>query len=170
MTPRCPSIAVILVGLAACVSYDPAGPPVPRIDGTYAAMIVLGLENTIEIRSDTFTAAITIHGTGYRGHFAGTYTIVRSDSGPFGGVISPDGSVVVTEFGTPPKPIAGVAFIRNLYPWCDFPRFGTGPMPGALSGDSLLVDGRGSVPCFYQLAAPVGNLKTEITVRLRAAR
>src|SRR5437867_2181252 len=114
MTPRCLSIALIIAGLAACVSYDPAGPPVPRIDGTYAARIVLRLENTIEIRSDTFTAAITIHGTGYRGHFTGNYAVARSDSGPFGGVISPDGSLVVTEFGTPPKPIAGVAFIRNL--------------------------------------------------------
>ena len=71
MTPRFPSIVVITAGLAACVSYDPAGPPVPRIDGTYAAMIVLKLENTMEIRTDTFTAAITIRGTGYRGHFGG---------------------------------------------------------------------------------------------------
>lgn len=169
MTTRCPSV-VLAASLAACVSYDPAGPPVPRIDGTYHATIVIGLENPIEIRSDTFTAAIAIRGTGYRGHFGGSYDIARSDSGPFAGVLATDSSLMVTEFGTPPKPIAGVAFIRNLYPWCDFPRLGTGPMPGTLRGDSLLVDGRGSVPCFYQLAAPVGNLKTEITVRLRAAR
>ena len=170
MTPRCPSIAVIFAGLAACVSYDPAGPPVPRIDGTYAAMIVLKLENTMEIRTDTFTAAITIRGTGYRGHFGGTYAIAGSDSGPFAGVVATNSSVMVTEFGTPPKPIAGVAFIRNLYPWCDFPRLGTAPMPGALSGDSLWVDGHGSVPCFYHLADSVANLTTEIYLQLRASR
>lgn len=170
MRTRCPSITLVAATVAACVSYDPSGPPVPRIDGTYAALIVMTLDNVIETRSDTFTAAITLHGTGYRGHFVGTYDIAQSDSGPFAGMISPDGGLIVTEFGTPPKPIAGVAFIRNLYPWCDFPRFGTAPMSGALSGDSLRVDGRGSVPCFYQLAAPVGNLKTEITVTLRAAR
>jgi len=163
-------MVLVAAAVAACVSYDPDGPPVPSIDGTYTATIVTTLENPIEIRSDTFTAAITIRGTGYRGHFVGTYHIARSDSGPFAGVLSTDGGLIVTDFGTPPKPIAGVAFIRNLYPWCDFPRLGTGPMPGALSGDSLRVDGRGSVPCFYVLAAPVGNLKTEITVRLRAAR
>jgi len=170
MTPRCPSIALITAGLAACVSYDPAGPPVPNIDGQYAAMIVIRFENTIEIRSDTFTAALGIHGTGYRGHFGGAYDIARSDSGPFAGALATDGSLMVTEFGTPPKPIAGVAFIRNLYPWCDFPRLGTAPMPGVLSGDSLRVDGHGSVPCFYQLADSVANLKTEIDVQLSAAR
>jgi hypothetical protein len=170
MTKRCPSVALVAAGVAACVSYDPAGPPVPRIDGTYTATIVTILQNDIELRSDTFTAAISVRGTRYRGHFVGTYDIAQTDSGPFAGVLSPDGSLSVTEFGTPPKPIAGVAFIRNLYYWCDFPRLGTAPLPGALNGDSLRVDGRGSVPCFYQLAAPVGNLKTEITVRVRAAR
>src|SRR5438552_2840795 len=128
MTTRCRNVALVALGMAACVSYDPAGPPVPRIDGTYSATIVTTLANTIELRSDTFTAALTVRGTGYRGQFVGTYDIARSDSGPFAGVVSPDGSVVVTNFGTPPKPIAGVAFIRNLYPWCDFPRLGTGPM------------------------------------------
>ena len=170
MTMRCPSVALVAAGVAACVSYDPAGPPVPRIDGTYSATIVIGLENPIEIRSDTFTATIVVRGTGYRGQFVGTYDIARSDSGPFAGSVSTDGGLMVTDFGTPPKPIAGVAFIRNLYPWCDFPRLGTSPMAGALSGDSLRVDGRGSVPCFYLLATSVANLKTEITVRLRAAR
>src|SRR2546427_8668040 len=37
-----------------------------------------------------------------------------------------------TLFRSPPKPIAGVASILALYPWCDFPRLGTGPMPGSL--------------------------------------
>ncbi len=161
-----------LVGLAvlSCVVYDPAGPPVPRIDGTYATRIVVSLANEVEIRSDTFAAEITLRGTGYRGQFVGTYHIASDDSGPIGGAEILDGSLTVMEFGTPPKPIAGVASIVALYPWCDFPRLGTGPMPGSLRADTLVVDGRGSVPCIYQVGGQVLNRVTEVRVQLAGVR
>ena len=79
-------------------------------------------------------------------------------------------SLTVTEFGTPPKPIAGVASIRALYPWCDFPRLGTGPMPGSLRADSLVVVGGGSVPCIYQVGGQVLNLTTAVRVQLAGVR
>lgn len=161
-----------LVALAAlsCVAYDPAGPPVPRIDGTYASTIVVSLANEVESRGDTFAATIAMRGTGYRGQFVGTYHIAPSDSGPIAGAEILNGSLTVTEFGTPPKPIAGVASIRALYPWCDFPRLGTGPMPGSLRADSLVVVGGGSVPCIYQVGGQVLNLTTAVRVQLAGVR
>jgi hypothetical protein len=60
--------------------------------------------------------------------------------------------------------------LRQLYPWCDFPRLGTGPLSGLLNGDSLLLDGRGSLPCFYHLNGTPVEIGTELHVRIVGVR
>jgi len=152
-----------------CVSYDPAGPTVPSIDGTYATTIAIDYRNYIETRADTLVASIVLRDTHYRGHFDGAYRIAE-DSGSFAGVMRPEGTLVVTDFGAPPQPIIHVGALRRLYSWCDFPRLGMGPLPGELRGDSLLIDGSVSVPCFYQVFGPIVEIGTELRLHLVGVR
>ena len=169
MTRLWRSLAALAAG--ACVGLDPAGPPVRDISGTYTATVVTRIENQFETRSDTFAASLTVRNTGYRGHFTGTYRLVSGETGPFGGTLRTDDSLVVTDFGEPPKPIAGVTDIRNRYPWCDFTRLGIGPIPGAFRNDSLFADGLGSAPCFYGTSGGfLLNVHTEVFLSITAAR
>jgi hypothetical protein len=162
--------ALPLAAAAACVAYDTAGPPVPSIDGTYVTTIAISYANYIELRSDTLTTWITLHDIHYRGNFEGTYRTALGDSGQVAGVERPERTLVVNVFGAPPKPIAYVLALRQLYPWCDFTRLGTGPLPGRLRGDSLLLDGQGSLPCFYQLAGTPVEIGTELKLHIIAVR
>ena len=171
MTPfRAALLALPLVASPACVAYDTAGPTVPSIDGTYATVIAVSYANHIELRSDTLLAWLTLRDVHYRGHFEGTYRTAFGDTGRFAGVERPDSTLVVDVFGAPPKPIAYITGLRQLYPWCDFPRLGTGPLPGRLRGDSLLVEGQGSVPCFYQLYGTPVEIGTELRLRIVGIR
>lgn len=126
--------------------YDPVGPSLPRIAGTYVTTIVLTYANTLDTRTDTLLGVITLPNTDRRGGFLGRYRI-GTELGLFGGVLFPSGNVQVGTFGPAPQPIARVATLRAMYPECDFSRVGTGPMLGALRGDSLLVTGFASIPC-----------------------
>jgi hypothetical protein len=160
-----------LVAGAACVSFDPAGPPVRDISGTYAATVVTRLANAFQIRSDTFPVTLDIRNTGVRGGFAGTYRTAAGEAGPFGGTLHRDDSLILYVFGAPPKPIAGVGYIRDLYPWCDFSRLGIDPIPGAVRGDSLFVNGHGSVPCFYSVGGGfLEDAHTDVLLTITAAR
>ncbi len=163
------ALVLTLVVTLSCVAYDSAGPPVPSIDGTYAAVIGIDYGNFFESRIDTLVASIVLRDTHYRGHFDGAYHIA-DDSGSFAGVLRPEGTLVVTVFGAPPKPIAYVGALRRLYSWCDFPRLGTGGLSGQLRGDSLLVDGHGSVPCFYHLFGQVAEVGTELRLHITGVR
>jgi len=160
---------LLVLATTACVAYDTAGPPVPSINGTYTSTIAVSLANDLELRSDTLLAWITLRDVHYRGHFEGTYRTALGDSGRFAGVERPESTVVVDVFGAPPKPIAYVLGLRVLYPWCDFPLLGTGPLTGRLRGDSLLLDGQGSLPCRYQGAGPF-VLKTELALSVVGVR
>jgi hypothetical protein len=151
------------------VSYDPAGPAVPSIDGTYATIIAIDYSNYLETRTDTLGASVRLRDTHYRGQFDGSYRIA-DDSGSFGGVLRPEGTLVVTDFGAPPKPIAYVGALRQLYSWCDFPSLGTGPLPGQLQADSLRVDGSGSVPCYYHLFGEIVGIGTELRLHITGVR
>lgn len=162
--------ALPVLALAACVAYDTAGPPVPSIDGTYATRIAVSFANDLELRTDTLLAWITLRDIHYRGHFEGTYRTALGDSGLFAGVERPESTLVVDVFGAPPKPIAYVLALRVLYPWCDFPRLGTGPLTGRLRSDSLLLDGQGSLPCRYDLGGGPFELKTDLQLRLVGVR
>lgn len=169
MTRRWASLAVLAA--AACVSFDPAGPPVRDISGTYTTTFVTRIENQFEVRSDTLAALLTLRNTGYRGQVTGTYHLVSGEEGPFAVSLDRDDNLVLTDFGLPPKPIAGVAAIRNLYYWCDFARLGIGPIPGVFRNDSLIVTGQGSVPCFYRLSGGfLLNVHTEVFLSIAAAR
>jgi len=169
MTRRWASLAALVA--AGCVSFDPAGPPVRDISGTYTATIVTGIENEFEARSDTLAAALTLRNTGYRGQVTGIYRLASGEAGPFGVTLDPEDTLVVTDFGLPPKPIAGVTAIRNLYSWCDFTRLGIGPIPGVFRNDSLFAAGQGSVPCFYRLGSGfLLNVHTEVFLSVVAAR
>ena len=150
--------------ICACVAYDTAGLPVPSIDGTYETTIALSYANSLELRSDTLTAFITLRDIHYRGRFEGTYRTALGDSGLVAGAERPESTLVVDVFGAPPKPIAYVVAIRQLYSWCDFPRLGIAPLFGRLHADSLLLDVEGAVPCFYQFPTPV---EVETTVRVQ---
>jgi hypothetical protein len=160
------------------VAYDTSGAEVPAIDGTYATTIAVSYANYIELRSDTLLASIRLRDLNYRGTFDGTYRTAFGDSGRVAGVERPERTLVVAEFGAPPptpalaplKPIAYVMGLRRLYPWCDFPRLGTGPLSGRLSGDSLLLDGQGSLPCFYQLYGTPVEIGTELRLRIVGVR
>lgn len=170
MTPRFPSLALVL-GAAGCVSFDPAGPPVRDISGTYVATVVTTIENQFEVRSDTFAATLTLQATGYRGRFTGAYSIGPTEAGPVAGTLRTDDTLILTDFGTPPKPIAGVTRIRTLYPWCDFGRLGVGPIPGEFRGDSLRIRGEGSLPCLYRLGGGfVAHVHTTLFLAITAAR
>lgn len=161
----------VVVASAACVGFDPAGPRVRDISGTYGATVVTRLANAFETRSDTFPVTLAIGPIGDHGGFAGTYHTAAGDTGPFGGTLRTDDSLILYVFGDPPKPIAGVGYIRNLYPWCDFSRLGIGPMPGAVRGYSLFVDGHGSVPCFYGVGGGfLQDVHTDVFLTITAAR
>ena len=155
---------------AACVSFDPAGPPVRDIAGTYAGTAVIRLVNTFETRSDTFPITLSLRNTGYRGGITGSYRTAMGDTGPFSGTMRTNDSLNIYVFGDPPNPIAGVAAIRARYPWCDFSRMGIGPIPGTFRGDSLLVDGEGSVACFYGVGGGfLLNVHTQVILHLGAS-
>ena len=169
MTRRWASLAALAA--AGCVSFDPAGPPVRDISGTYTATIVTGIENQFEARSDTLAAVLTLRNTGYRGQVTGTYRLASGEAGPFGVTLDTEDTLIVTDFGLPPKPIAGVTAIRNLYSWCDFTRLGIGPIPGVFRNDSLFATGQGSVPCLYRLGGGfLLNVHTEVFLSIAAAR
>ena len=162
--------ALPVAAAAACVAYDTAGPAVPSIDGTFATTIALSYANHLELRSDTLTAWITLRDIDYRGRFEGTYRTALGDSGLVAGAERPESTLVVNVFGAPPKPIAYVMAVRQLYPWCDFPRLGTGPLLGRLRGDSLLLDGEGSLPCFYQFAGTPVEIGTTLRLHIVGIR
>ena len=170
MTPHFPRPLVLLT-VAACVSFDPAGPPVRDISGNYTATVVTRIVNQFEVRSDTFGATLALRGTQNRGHFSGTYSLATDEAGPVAGVLRTDDTLLVSDFGAPPKPIAGVQYIRTLYPWCDFTLLGIGPIPGAFIRDSLQIQGEGSLPCFYRFGSGlVGDVHTQIFLLIAAAR
>jgi len=150
--PR-PWASCAALAAAACVSFDPAGPPALDVSGTYGAMVVVRIANEFEVRSDSFTATLDLRGNLPDNHrlFVGTYRIAPSETGPFAGELRTDNTFLLTDFGTPPKPVAGVTYVRTLYPWCDFTRLGIGPIFGTFRGDSLRVEAEGGVPCTYQL-------------------
>ncbi len=158
-----------LAVLGSCVSYDPTGPAVPAINGTYATVIQVDYLNYFERRSDTLAASLTLWDTHYRGHFGGYYRI-GPDSGRFEGALRPEGTLTVTDWGAPPKPLADIAALHDLYPWCDFAHLGAGPIPGALRGDTLVADATASVPCFYQLWGGVVAIGTTMGLHVLAVR
>src|SRR5204863_356948 len=82
----------------------------------------------------------------------------------------PEGTLVVTDFGAPPKPIAYVLGLRHLYPWCDFPQLGAGPLTGRLGGDSLLAAAQGLLPCFYQFDRVRLEVRTALQVQIVGVR
>src|SRR5213593_2029969 len=84
---------------AACVSFDPVGPPVRDIAGTYAGTAVIRLANTFESRTDTLTLELTLRNTGYRGGIAGTYHVAMGETGPFAGTMRTNDSLTVLVFG-----------------------------------------------------------------------
>ena len=170
--PR-PWASCAALAAAACVSFDPAGPPARDVSGTYGAMVVVRIANEFEVRSDSFTATLDLRGNLPDNHrlFVGTYRIAPSETGPFAGELRTDNTFLLTDFGTPPKPVAGVTYVRTLYPWCDFTLLGIGPIPGAFIRDSLQIQGEGSLPCFYRLGSGfVGDVHTQLFLLIAAAR
>ena len=163
-----PAAAALLA--AACVSFDPAGAPVPDITGTYATTITITLSNQYETRSDTLAATLALRYGGYRGMFAGTYLIPPSDSGAVTGTMASDGTLVIDTLGPPPKPIAAVASIRRLYPWCDWTLLGLPPVRGALAGDTLRASVSPAVPCYYQVSGGTQVVHTEVGFDLMGVR
>lgn len=162
-------VATMAALTATCVAYDPAGPPVPSVDGVWLASITIVFENQLELRTDTLSGELTLQDTHYRGRFSGNYRI-SVETGAFGGVIRPESTLVVDEFGPPPKPIAGVDTLRRLYQWCDFTRLGTGGLVGRLHADTLSADGQASLPCFYSLFGGAMEIATNLDIRTRAVR
>lgn len=162
-------VAFVVLAAAACVAYDPAGPAVPSLDGVWQAGITIAFENQLEVRADTLRGQLTLHDTHYRGRFTGTYRF-GADTGAFGGVIRPESTLIVDEFGAPPKPIAAVDTLRLLYRWCDFTRLGTGGLAGRLRGDTLTADGQASLPCFYSQFGSEIEIPTTLTIGARAVR
>ncbi len=171
MTRLSPSLAALAA--AACVSFDPAGPPARDISGNYGAVVVMRITNQFEARSDSFAATLDLRGNLPDNHrlFTGTYRIAPSDTGPFAGELRSDSTFLLTDFGTPPKPVAGVAAIRASYPWCDLTLLGLGPILGTFRSDRLDMSANGSMPCFYGLGGGfVQNVRTDIVLSIAASR
>jgi len=172
MTPRWLSGAPLLAA-AACVGYDPAGPPARDISGSYGAVIVMQIANEFEVRSDSFSATLDLRGNLPDNHrlFTGTYRIAPSETGPFDGELRSDSMFLLTDFGTPPKPVAGVLAIRARYPWCDLTLLGLGPILGTFRSDALDMSGHGAMPCFYRVGGGLlQNVHTEILLSIAASR
>jgi hypothetical protein len=167
--PRRMACALAIAATASCVSYDPVGPPVPSIEGTYGTTITVQYSNYLETLTDTLAGSVTVWNSNYRGHFHGYYSI-RGDSGSFGGALRPEGTMTVTDWGAPPKPIADVGALRRLYPWCDFSQLGTGPLPGSLRADTLTADGAGSLPCYYHLFGQVVDIGAQLQIHIVGVR
>src|SRR5207249_6857120 len=106
MTPRFPRPLVLLT-VAACVSFDPAGPPVRDISGNYTGTVVTRIVNQFEVRSDTFGATLALRGTQNRGHFSGTYSLATDEAGPVAGVLRPGDTPPPLDLGAAPKPLPG---------------------------------------------------------------
>jgi hypothetical protein len=170
MKPPWIEAAAALLLAAGCVSYDVAGPPVPNITGSFAASVTLSLSNQFEVRNDTLEAVLQLRDTGERGLFTGTYVFAPSDSGAVDGSVAADGTLILSAFGPPPKPIAGVAPFRRLYPWCDWALLGMPPVRGRLAGDTLRASVQGSVPCFYQVNGTTEYVHTQFGFTLTAVR
>ena len=86
-------------------------------------------------------------------------------------MLASDGRVLLTDFGTPPKPVAGVAAIRARYPWCDLTLLGLGPILGTFRSDALDMSAHGSMPCFYRVGGGLlQNVHTEILLSIAASR
>ncbi|MGA2384163.1 MAG: hypothetical protein ABSG61_12095 [Gemmatimonadales bacterium] len=162
--------ALVAVAAAGCVTFDPAGQAVPDITGTYPATITMTLTNEFETRTDTLTGTLALQYTGYRGLFTGTYAIPANDSGSVSGTESFDGTLIVSTFGPPPKPIAAVRSIRELYPWCDWALLGMPAVRGTLAGDTLRASVGASVPCRYQVNGTTETIHTDVAFSLRGVR
>ena len=145
------ALATLGVTVVACASLDPAGPIVTDVTGNYTVAMAIHIANEFETLDDTLHAVVSLQGNALpdRRVFAGQYTIASSDSGAFDGEFRTDSTFLLTEFGPPPKLVAGVPSIRELYPWCDLTRLGQGPAYGQIRGDTLNAAINGSLPCSY---------------------
>lgn len=159
----------LALAAGACVAYDTAGPQVPALDGIWQVRVAVAFDNQIEVRADTLRGELMLQDTHYRGRFTGSYHI-GVEVGAFGGVIRPESTLFVDEFGAPPKPIAAVDTLRRLYRWCDFTRLGVGGLPGRLDSDTLNVGGSASLPCFYSQFDREVEIPTTLTIQVRAVR
>ncbi|HXF96317.1 MAG TPA: hypothetical protein VNI61_09485 [Gemmatimonadales bacterium] len=142
----------------------------PSIDGTYQTMIAVRYANHIELITDTLMARVTLRDVGYRGRFEGSYETAFGDSGLVAGMERPESTLVVEVFGAAPKPMAYVMGLRRLFPWCAFPRLGIGPLLGRLRADSLLLEGGGSLPCFYHLYGVPVEIGTKLDFTIVGVR
>lgn len=158
------------VAWTACVSHDPSSPHAEAIAGTYAATVAIAITNVIETRYDTAAATLVLRDSMYRGRFHGFYRFADGDSGRVAGTLRPGDIVLLSDFGPPPKQIAGVAYLQQLYPWCDFPRLGSGGLSGELRGDTLTLLGVGALPCFYDEGAGPVERHTEFELVVTAVR
>lgn len=157
----------------ACVAFDTNGPAVPHLAGRYSTIISVQYRSQqyLENLWDTLAATVTLPDAGERGFFAGWYVTAAGDSGTFAGRLRPDGTMEVTEFAQPPiLTLQGATFLHRLYPWCDFNLVGTGSPTGRLSGDSLVIEGRASLFCRYQVWDRLLLLGTDLDVRLAGVR
>jgi hypothetical protein len=153
------------------VAFDPNGPAVPHLAGRYTTSITVQYHNQIETRSDTLAATMILPDAEARGVFEGYYLTAAGDSGMIGGTLLPDGTMRVTDFAQPPLlTLQGATFLHRLYPWCDFNQLGTGTLMGRVFGDSLVVTGRASVVCGYQLWERETGIGTDLDVRIAGAR
>jgi hypothetical protein len=139
------------------------------MDGIWQVRVAIAFDNQIEVRSDTLRGELTLRDTHYRGRFTGSYRF-GADIGAFGGVIRPESTLIVNEFGGAPMPIAAVDTLLRLYRWCDFTRLGTGGLPGRLSGDTLRIDGFAMLPCVYALHDRQVDIGTTLAIHILATR
>lgn len=171
----CAALCVAWVG---CVAFDPYQPAVPHLAGQYASQISVryrdqsGSQNHLEVRFDTLAATVTLPDAGAHGFFQGSYVTAAGDVGVVGGTLHPNGTMDIDEFGQPPiLTLQGATFLHRLYPWCDFKnRVGTGTLVGQLSGDSLVIEGRASLPCRYQVWDQTVSVGVDLDFRLAGAR
>jgi len=157
----------------ACVAFDPNGPAVPHLAGSYSTIITVQYRSQHHLENlwDTLAATVTLPDAAERGFFVGWYVTAARDSGTIAGRLRPDGTMEVTEFAQPPiLTLQGATFLHRLYPWCDFMQLGTGSPTGRLSGDSLVIEGRASLFCRYQAWDRLLLLGTDLDVRLAGVR
>lgn len=125
----------------------------------------------LENRWDTLAATITLADAAEYGLFGGSYVTAAGDSGTIGGRLHSDGTMEVTSFAQPPiVTLQGATFLHRLYPWCDFDQVGTGTLTGRLNGDSLVIEGKASLLCRYELWNQALLFGTDLDVRLAGAR
>jgi len=169
-------VAGLAVGLAAC--SGPTAPKYPALAGTYNAFFTLtfnNAQNTGQNGSAGLLGSITLGAPDSKGAFTGSYVYTSGavSQGIIAGIISTDGTIMITQFGDSGQVLGNdAAFLENTFTNCDITAATVGtPYSGSVSGGSLVLTGVTDFPCSYLIApGDIISVPTTLTDAITASR